>query len=453
MPLKFHILALFVIGLIGSGPPVYGAIGAQKIELGNGMTILLLEDHTLPMLQVDLLVRAGSILDPANKSGLAYLTANLLEDGTESRTSKEIADAFDKMGTDFGVSPGVDYISFSTKLLKKDLGQGMELFSDILIHPQFPDRELSREKNELLSRLQDQKDDPETVASLAFDKAVFGEHPYHQPLAGDEISVKSIASEDLKSFYKSFYNPKNSILVLVGDLTPAEAKKVIEKHFGSWLPKALFTPKHPLPEKSMKKEIILIDKELAQTSVILGHLGISRNNPDYYPLQVMNYILGGGGFSSRMLANIRENKGLVYGLDSHFYPYFETGSFRVMFQTKNGSANDAISEVLSEIRKIQNERVSPDELQEAKDYLIGSYPLKMDTYSKLAGILISQEFYGLGLDYFDKYTVWIQKVTLEDIQRVARQYLDPDHFILVAVGKQSEAKIQSATDGGLGTGR
>ncbi|MFI5303984.1 MAG: M16 family metallopeptidase [Nitrospiria bacterium] len=448
-----RILIPFLIFLTISSSRAFGANEAKKIISLNGITILLLESHTLPMVQIDLLVRSGSILDPEGKAGLAYLTANLLEEGTEKRTSKQIADEMDSIGTNFSASPGSDYSTFSLKLLKKDLEKGLDLFSDILIHPKFSDEELSREKNELQSQLLDQKDDPETVASLEFDKAVFGKHPYHLPVDGDELTIRNITSEDLREFYKAYYNPTNSILVFVGDLTETEAKLLVDKFFGKWPSHLSSLPKHPLPLKTMKKEIILIDKDLAQTSVIIGNIGINRLNPDYYPLQVMNYILGGGGFSSRMLTNIRENKGLVYELDSHFYPYLETGSFRVVLQTKNASANEAITEVLKEIRKIQNESVSPAELQEAQDYLIGSFPLKMDTYGKLAGFLMTQEFYGLGLDYFEKYSQWIKKVTLPEVQRVAKQYLDPDHFVLVAVGKQSEAKINLNQTSGVGDNR
>lgn len=437
----------FLLFLIFSGSQAFGTTEAKKIAAGGGLTLLLIESHSLPMVQVDLLVPAGAILDPPSQAGLAYLTANLLEEGTTRRSSKEIADALDAIGTDFGVSPGSDYATFSMKVLKKDIEKGLDVFSDILIHPRFQEEELSRAKHELLSRLADEKDDPETVASKAFDKALFGDHPYHQPLEGDEETINKINSEDLKTFYKNYYSPKNSVIALVGDLSEKEAKAIVKKYFGEWTSKATPAPIHPLPPKIMRKELILTDKELAQTSVILGNIGISRKNPDYYPIQVMNYILGGGGFSSRMLSNIRDNKGLVYSLHSHFAPYLETGSFQVSFQTKNSSANQAIQEVINEIRRIQSEPVSPAELQEAKDYLVGSFPLKMDTHGKLASFLISQEFYGLGLDYFEKYTGWINRVTSQDVQRVARQYLDPDHFILVAVGKQSEAKINLSPSG------
>jgi zinc protease len=436
-----RIFISFVLFLFFSGSQSFGAMDAKKIATHSGLTLLLIESHSLPMVQIDLLVPAGAILDPPSQAGLSYLTANLLEEGTEKRSSKEVADLLDAIGTDFGVSPGSDYATFSMKLLKKDIEKGFDIFSDILIHPRFQEEELSRAKHELLSRLADEKDDPETVASKAFDKALFGEHPYHQPLEGDEETIKNINVNDLKQFYKNYYSPKNSIIALVGDLSEKEAKEIVEKYFGKWPSKPLPAPKHPLPSKIMKKEVILTDKELAQTSVILGNIGISRKNPDYYPIQVMNYILGGGGFSSRMLSNIRDNKGLVYSLHSHFNPYLETGSFQVALQTKNSSANQAIQEVLNEIRKIQNDLVTPAELQEAKDYLVGSFPLKMDTHGKLAGFLISQEFFGLGTDYFEKYRGWINRVTPQDVQRVARQYLDPDHFVLVAVGKQSEAKI------------
>ncbi|MBI1822372.1 MAG: insulinase family protein [Nitrospirae bacterium] len=421
--------------------PVWGAIPAKKIETANGITVLLVETHSLPMVQVDLLVRAGSILDSEPKAGLAYLTASLLEEGTKNRSSKQIADEWDALGTEFNASPGSDYVTFSSKLLKKDLEKGLTLFSDILINPQFPEEEVSREKTELLGHLDNEKDDPETIAAKAFDRAIFGKHPYHQPLEGDEETIKRITREDIVRFYQTAYNPRGAILAFVGDLTEEEAKTYAEKYFRLWNPKPQIHSKNPLPPKIDKKEIMVIDKDLTQTSIILGHTGIPRMNPDYYSLLVMNYILGGGGFSSRMMTNIRDNKGLVYGLFSHFDSRLETGSFEVTLQTKNSSANEAISEVLNEIRKMRNEPVSPVELQEAKDYLIGSFPLKMDTHAKLAGILIYQEFYGLGLDYFDKYAQRIKKVTAEEVQRVARQYLDPDRFVLVAIGKQSEAKI------------
>ncbi|MHB8481334.1 MAG: M16 family metallopeptidase [Nitrospiria bacterium] len=434
------ILFCFLFIFIGVSP-VWGAIAAKKIKTPNGITILLLEIHSLPMVQVELLVKAGSILDSDQKGGLAYLTANLLEEGTESRSSKQIADELDGLGTELNVSPGSDYATFSMKLLKKDLEKGLALFSDILLNPRFPEEEVSREKTELLGQLINEKDDPETIVSKAFDRTVFGKHPYHRPLEGDDETVKRITREDIARFYRTAYSSNGAILAFIGDLTENEAKIYTEKYFGKWTPKPEINIKNPIPQKINKKEVMVIDKDLAQTSIILGNIGIPRGNPDYYPLQVMNYILGGGGFSSRMMTNIRDNKGLVYGLSSHFDSRRETGSFEVSLQTKNSSANEAISEVLNEIKRMRNELVPAGELQEAKDYLIGSFPLKMDTHAKLASILIYQEFYGLGLDYFDKYKKWIQNVTPQEVQRVARQYLDPDHFLLVAVGKQSEAKI------------
>lgn len=444
LKMMIRIFAMMLFCLFLNASPSLAALSAKKIAMQNGAALLLLENHSLPMVQMELLVRAGSILDPSPKAGLAWLTANLLEEGTETRSSKQIADELDAIGTDFAVSPGSDYATFSMKLLKKDLDRGAGLFSDILLHPAFPEEEVLRGKNQLLGHLMDEKDDPESIADKAFENALFKEHPYHHSAEGDEASVKTISRDDLVRFYKTAYHSNGAILVLVGDLTESGAKTLFEKYFGSWKPAPSVPSKNPLPAKIGKKETILIDKDLTQTSVIFGNIGINRNNPDYYPLQVMNYILGGGGFSSRMLANIRDNKGLVYSLDSHFYPSFETGSFKVILQTKNSSANQAIDEALKEIRKIQADPVTPDELQEAKDYLVGSFPLKMDTNSKLAGMLIYQEFYGLGLDYYETYSRQIKSVSVQDVQRVARQYLDPDHFLLVAVGKLSEANIPLA---------
>lgn len=418
------------------------AVSAKQFDTGNGIRVLLLETHSLPMVQIELLVRAGSALDPPGKEGVSSLAATLLEEGTSSRNALQIADEFDAIGSDFGAAPGFDYSTFSIKILKKDLDRGLALFSDIILHPRFPDEELQRKKTEMINHLKDELDDPDQTASKAFERAVFRNHPYGHAPEGEEKSLKTMAREDVERFYGSFYAPRGSILAIVGDVTESEARRLTEKAFGSWHNSAKALPEHPKPPKLSKIETVFVDKDLAQTSIMLGHPGISRNDPDYYTLQVMNYILGGGGFSSRMMINIRENKGLVYGLFSHFDARREAGSFSVSLQTKNGSANEAIKEVLQEIRKIRTEPVAPEELQEAKDYLTGSFPLRMDTHAKLANFLINQEFYGLGLDYIDKYTEWIRKVTPQDILRAAKKHLDPDRFILVAVGKQSEARIQ-----------
>jgi zinc protease len=227
----------------------------------------------------------------------------------------------------------------------------------------------------------------------------------------------------------------------VGDVTEAELMELVQAQFGGWEARdvpPVAAPSARLPEK---RRMELIDRNLTQATLILGHVGIQRNNPDYYAVVVMNYILGGGGFSSRLLKKIRDEQGLVYGIVSHFDARVHPGSFEVSLQTKTATADEATAGVLAEIERIRRERVTAQELAEAKDFLVGSFPLRMETNTRMAGLLAQVEFYGLGLDYFNDYPEKIKAVTADDVLRVAQSYLHPDKLTLVAVGHQPELTL------------
>jgi zinc protease len=408
----------------------------------NGMTVLILEQHTLPIVSAEVLVKAGAIYDPDEKGGLANMVAGLLDEGTKRRSSKEIADAVDFIGASLSARAEEDFTTASLKILKKDVGTGFDLLSDILINPAFDPKEVERVRKNILGSILSEKDEPDIVAEKAFDELVFDHHPYHRPANGTEESVPKITRDDLLNFHSTYYRPNNAIISIVGDVTEPEAMGLVKKYFGGWEKKTIRFPKIAPAKPFETKKVKLIDKELTQASVILGNVGIDRSNPDYYSVIVMNYIMGGGGFSSRLLKEIRDNQGLVYSAYSRFSANTFPGPFAVSLQTKNASANAAIRGALAEIRRMRSGLVSERELAEAKDYLMGSFPLRLDTTSKLASVLTAVEYHHLGLDYFERYPQYINKVTREEVLRVAKKYLDPDHYALVVVAKQSEAKIQ-----------
>jgi zinc protease len=280
------------------------------------------------------------------------------------------------------------------------------------------------------------------VADEAFDKAVFGGHAYGRTSDDVAAYLPKLTRQDITRFYSSYYSPNNTIIAVVGDVSEKEIVPLLNEYFKSWQKKDQPLPASVPPPVINKTVAKKIDKKVTQANIAMGHLGISRENPDYYAVSVMNYILGSGGFSSRLMDNIRDNKGLAYDVRSSFMPQKEPGSFMVTIQTKNESANAVITETLKEIRRIQKEPVTEKELNDAKAYLTGSFPLKMDTSSKIAGMLTSIEIYNLGLDYPNKYPNIINAVTREDIQRVAVKYLHPDTMVIVVVADQEKAKLK-----------
>ena len=406
-----------------------------------GVVVLFLENHSLPTVYLQLLIKAGGALDPKGREGTANLVASLLDEGTTTRTSQQIAEAVDFIGASLSAGAGPDSSSLSLSVLKKDLPTGMVLFSDELLHPTFPEEELKRVRQQIIGGLIAEEDEPEVVAHKAWQELVYGTQPYHHPISGYRDSLPSITRQELVDFHHRYYQPRLAILAVVGDLTRKETEQLIKKYLGSWKnTDGEEVPVIPAP-KPTPPDTKLIDKELTQATIVLGHLGIARNNPDYYAVTVMNYILGGGGFSSRMMKQIRDDEGLVYGVGSSFNAMKAGGSFAVVMQTKNATANRAIEEAKTVIRKYQADGATQQELDEAKDFLIGSFPLKMDTNAKLVGLLTALEFYNLGLGYLNDYPKKIAAVTLADIKRVADRYIHPDRMTLVVVAKLSAAKI------------
>jgi zinc protease len=423
-------------------PAFASHIPIKRWTAKNGMALLLMDSHSLPTVHVEVLVKAGSVYDPEDKAGLAFLTAALLDEGTTSRSAMQIAEEIDFIGASLSALGDSDYTSLSLKVLKKDVKVGLGLLADIMTHPTFPPQEVERLRQQVLGGIMADKDEPGIVAGKAFDRLLFGAHPYHRPVEGLEETIPKIQRGDMVTFHNTYYRPNNTLMVIVGDITKEEVEDLVKEYFSGWEKKKIPAIQIPKASNPTSRKVEIIDKDLTQANILLGHLGIERANRDYYSLVVMNYILGGGGFSSRLLTAIRENQGLAYSVHSAYEARYYPGRFTVSLQTKNATANTAIQEVLNQLQQIRTTPVSDQELEEAKSYLIGSFPLRIDTNAKMARLLSQVEFFNLGLDYFDQYPRYIQAVTKADVLRVAKKYLDTEKLILVAVAKQQEAKIK-----------
>jgi zinc protease len=413
----------------------------QRYVLPNGLTWLFSQQTDLPLVTINLTIKAGALFDPPQKEGLASLTASLLRYGTQTRTAQQIAEGMDFLGASFSTGADRDVARINLTVLKKDLPEALKIFQDVLLNPRFASQELQPMVKRLQGTLKSQEDEPGIVASRAFRRAVYGDYPYGFPEIGTAATLMKIATYDLFKFHRQYYHPNNAILTIVGDLTQAEAQHIVEEFFGGWKSAELPKPPPPPSPRLTKPTVVKIDKDITQANIILGDIGIKRANPDFYAFQIMNYILGGGGFSSRLMDNIRENRGLVYNVHSSYEPGLEAGPFDISLETKNASGGQAVNETLKELDRIRSELISEKELTDAKSYLIASFPMKMDSNAKRAALMGYVELYGLGLDYPWHYPDVLNKITRDDVLNVARKYLDPDHYALVVVGKQKDIQL------------
>jgi zinc protease len=429
-----------MLTMVLAASPVWAAALGQREVLPNGMVLLVAERHSVPIVTVSLRIQAGAVLDPPDKPGVANLAATLLTQGTKTRTAPQISEAIEFVGGSLSVEAGQELTTFSLSVLSKDLDLGLDLLADVLRNPVFAPADIERKKREVIAGIKRDQEDPGIVSWQTFLKLVYGTNPYGRPIEGTEASVPTITRDDLVRFHRAYFHPNKAILAVVGDVTLADLKHRLDAKLSGWTPGGPTVSPPPKPAPLPQKVLRTIQRDVTQANINLGHLGTTRDNPDYYAVQVMNYLLG-GGFNSYLIGKIRDEKGWAYDVGSYFSPGKYTGEFSVSMQTKNEVADQAIQAALEQIRRIREQPVNAQDLQDAKAYLTGSFPLRLDTSSKLVGWLAGIEYYGLGLDYVDRYPALINAVTAADVQRVAQKYLDPDHYALAVVADLSKAKI------------
>jgi len=430
-------LALAVLVALVSVVPG-GSVGAAALAhrevLPNGIVLLVAERPAVPIVAVRVLMRAGAVYDPAERAGLANLTGAVLTRGTAKRTGPELDSAIEFVGGSVEAGAGRDSLTVSMTAQKKDLALGLDLVSEVVLTPTFPQAEVARKVSEIQAAIKRSEEDPGTVAARALGRLVFDGHPYGRPVEGTRESVGRLTRDDVVAFYRERARPDTAVVAVVGAITVDEARREIMARFGSWARPAdpPVTVAAAAAPAAAREDTV--KRELTQTTIMFGRQAILQTDPDYFPMAVASYVLGGGS-ASRLYTRVREESGLAYSVYSWVAPWRHGASFAVSSQTRTAEAPKVITMIREELARMGREPVAERELALAKQYLIGSFPLRLDTSGKVADFLVAVEDRGLGLDYADRYKERIGKVTAADVQRVAAKYLAPTSFSLVIVGE------------------
>jgi zinc protease len=402
-------------------------------KLSNGLQVVIVLHHEQPVVSLRLLVRTGSALDPTGKLGLASLTADLLDQGTTTRSAQEIADEIDFIGGIESTGAAMDLSYVRTVVMKDGLQVGMRMLADMARHPAFTESEIDRRRQRLLSTLLVDRDDPGYVADAVFDRLVYGVHAYGLPRTGTPETIAAITRQDLIDFHRRYFVPGNSILAIVGDVTSQGALDAAQDAFGDW-PAAGVLPNDPVaPPRPAAKVVVINRPDAAQTEVRVGQIGIPRNSPDYLAMNIAMRLLGGEG-SNRLHQVLRTERGLAYAAQADMNAFLRGGDFQAHTSTRSDATGEVIRLIVEEFWRLQRERVSEVELGGAKAYLTGSYPLTLETPDQIAVQVLNQLFYGLPLEQLQTFRDRVNAVTADDIQRVARAYLRPDRLAVVLVG-------------------
>lgn len=433
------ILAAAVIVVWWARPSA--ALEIKRVKLNNGAILLVSEQHQLPMVSIAIAFDAGARRDPPGQEGLAVLTAAALEQGTRKLTAADFDRQVDFMGSSVEVSADRDYAVASMTSLKKYEDATWHLLAQILENPGLRDADIKRKKADQVADIKASQEQPGYVAQVAFAKAIFGDTPYGHPGEGFDETVAKLTPEQVRGFYHEHYKTGGAVIAVAGDVDANTIKDKLEKELAGIRGSVAAQSAPPAPVVPGGIHLEVIDRTVAQANLMLGAGGIARSNPDFYKLQVMNYILGGGGFASRLMKVVRSKGGLAYTVASGFPAGKFPGAFLVVLQTKNQSANEALKLVVGQLDEIQNAPVTDDELKSARQYLVGSFPLKIDRQSEITGFMLQVELNGLGLDYAERYPRLISAVTAADVREVARKYLHPGALQVVAVANQAEAGI------------
>ncbi len=429
---------------------IMGGKVMDKVEektLKNGLHIIAVQKQKLPIFQVNIILNVGSVDDPNGKEGLANLTGNLIDEGTKKYNSIEIAEKFEELGTEFSVSVSKWNTTISLKSLTQNAEKSLEILSEILLNPTFPKDEFEKIKKRTISNIISQKSDPNYISRILLSQVLYKEHPLSHPAEGYENTLLNLTREDVVEFYNKYYIPNNTTIIVVSDLEPKKSISLIEKFLSKWERKDLKRDEIKDIVYPNNKEVYIYHfPGINQAFVFLAGKGISRNNSDFNKFRVANYILGGSGFSSRIVKTIRVKYGYAYWAYSYFDNGFKRdnkiyeGAFIAGFATKIESGNHAIELLLEEIKKAVNEGFSEEELKAAKSYYEGSIARQGQTYSQVADIVYNSKLWNLPYDYWLKDIEEIKKLDLKQVNESAKKYL-PSSFVMVVVADTNQFKF------------
>jgi predicted Zn-dependent peptidase len=434
-------------------PPSLKLPPIQRLKLSNGLPVLLMEKRGVPVVQVNLLVKADSAGDPPEKSGLTSLMLDLMDEGAGSRSALELADAIDFLGANISTFAGVRFSGVALYAPVAKLGEAVSLMADIAQRPRFAAEELERKRTERLTALLQSHDQPNTIASVLSARTLWGPvHPYGLGTSISEPSIRSVTVEDLKGLHASAFHSGAATIVAVGDISASSLLPSLESAFGKWPQKAYTEVPIAVPKQVAGRTVYLVDKPGSAQSVIrIGRIGAERMTPDYFPMIVMNTILG-GSFTSRLNQNLREQHGYSYGAGSSFDFRVVPGPFVAASSVQTAVTDKALAEFMNELRRVL-QPPTEEEVMRARNYLALGYPGNFQTVREIAGAIQELAAYGLPDDYLNSYIDRVLAVTKADVERVARKYIDPENLAIIVVGdrKTIEAGIRGLNLGEVRT--
>lgn len=409
-------------------------------ELSNGVVVYAVEDHDLPLVNITTRVRTGSYLDPAGKEGLAELTgAQMRVGGTTAKTAEEFDEAAAFLAANISSSIGATQGNASLNLLTKDIDQGLALYFDMLRNPRFQEDRLKLAKSQILQGMERRNDRTDNIETREWSRLMYGADHFMSK-ESTKASIESITREDMIAFHQHYYHPGGFIFAVSGDFDTKQLLAKLEAAMKGWPANKQAVPPVPKPTNTIVAGLYTVQKaDVNQGRVSIGHIGSMRDTPDSYALEIMNDILGGSGFSSRITSRVRSDEGLAYSAESSYGmgTYFP-GNFRASFQSKNSTTSQAIEIVLEEINRIRTAKVSPEELETAKNSIIEIFPRIFSTAAQIAGTFAQDEYTKRSPDFWNTYRDRIRAVTIDDVQRVAQKYLQPDKLVVLVVGNIDE---------------
>ena len=431
---RFQGPVFFVAALLLAALPAR-AVEIQRVVSPGGIEAWLVEDHNNPIIALELGFRdGGSVIDPAGKEGLANMVSGLIDEGSGPLDSRTFRREMENRSISISFDASLDRFFGSLSTLTKHRDKAFELLRLALTEPRFDEEPVERIRSQILAGLARQAEDPGAIAMLTMRALLLPGHPYHRPLRGTPESVGAITREDLLAYTKRILSRDRLVIGVTGDITPDELAAALDATFLA-LPKTGEDIEVAEVVARAQGEVVVVDKDIPQSTALFGHGGISRDDPDYYTAQVVNYVLGGGSFASRLYAEVREKRGLAYSVYSSLQPLDHTAFIFGGVATQNGRISESLDLIRAEWRRMAEAGPDLEELRDAKTYLTGSFPLRLSSSGRIAGMLMAIQLHDLGIDYLDKRNSFIEAVTLEDARRVARRIYDPAAFTVVVVGR------------------
>ena len=407
----------------------------ERVVLANGIVVYLMEDHMLPLVKAYAVIRTGELYEPAEKAGLASLTGAVMRTGgTDAMTPDEVNETLEFVAAEIGVSIERERGVATLDVLKKDLDTGLQIFADILRRPRFDESKIALRKAELAEEFRRENDDPEETLFREFRELLYGDHAYARRVIGYPETVARITRDDLARFHRRFFHPNNIIMGVSGDFERDEMLAKLNAVFGDWPRAELDIPEPAAIPSDFARSLNFVEKEIVQSNIVIGHLGIDRLDPDYYAAYVLNYILGGSGFNSRLTENVRTKAGLAYSVGSYVFAPRYRGFFFAYCFTKTESTEQAILMILDELERVRREQVTDEEFSRARNAIENQFVFRFQTAERIVRQKVEIEYIGLPMDYLERYLDIIRAVTKEDLVRVAKRLIHPERATILVIG-------------------